>query len=241
MVQTPDGKKEKLHSSIDRKEVDFLNEMIGRFNSCRSLEIGCAMGISSMVICEAVSRNSPAAEHIIIDPFQRTDWKGIGLYNLQKSGLQNFVLHEEPSEFVLPKLAQEGKKIDFAFIDGWHTFDHTLIDFFYINRMLVPGGIVVIDDVSMPSVKKVMRMIHTYPAYQVIGSVKTNFSRKPRMIEAMKTMIRPVSKIIGARLSGEIFNASVLQSDKSLQLNASVIAFQKLAEDDRTWNWYKNF
>jgi len=35
-----------------------------------------------------------------------------------------------------------GVKIDFAFVDGWHTFDYTLIDFFYIDKILRSGGLV---------------------------------------------------------------------------------------------------
>jgi len=44
----------------------------------------------------------------------------------------------------------QGERIDFAFIDGAHTFDHVLVDFFYIDRMLNVGGIVAFDDVGFP-------------------------------------------------------------------------------------------
>ena len=82
---------------------------------------------------------------------------------MEKSNFRNFTFHERKSEYILPKLAEEGNKFDFAFIDGWHTFDHTLIDFFYLNRMLDIGGILVIDDVGMPAINKLSRFIHTYP------------------------------------------------------------------------------
>lgn len=236
-----DGTEHLLHSSIDRREVEFLLSLISRYKITNTLEVGCAMGVSSLAICEGISKNSHESIHTIIDPYQTTDWKSVGIYNLKRAGFQNFRILEKPSEFILPKLAQEEFKIDMAFIDGWHTFDHTLVDFFYINRMLKPGGIVVVDDVCMPSVKKVMRMIHTYPSYRYIGGVKVEYSSKTKVLETTKDVLRPLIKLFGNSLSQEFVNASLLKSDRFLGLNASVVAFQKVAEDRRQWNWFQNF
>ena len=38
------------------------------------------------------------------------------------------------------------KPFDFIFIDGWHTFDYTLVDMFYADRLLRIGGYLLIDD-----------------------------------------------------------------------------------------------
>lgn len=119
-----------LHSSIDREEVNFLSNLIIKNNLKKSIEIGCAMGVSSLAICDAIDHNSKDSHHIIVDPFQSTDWQSIGVTNLKKAGFENYSLYEEKSEFVLPSLVKNNTKVDFGFIDGWHTFDHTLIDFF---------------------------------------------------------------------------------------------------------------
>jgi predicted O-methyltransferase YrrM len=47
-------------------------------------------------------------------------------------------------------LLERNEKFDLAFIDGWHTFDHTLLDAFLSYRMLNIGGLLIIDDVQMP-------------------------------------------------------------------------------------------
>lgn len=241
IITTPDGEEQVLHSGIDRDEARFLLALIKKHKVTRTLEVGCAMGISSLAICQGIAENSHDSQHIIIDPYQYDEWKGVGVHQLQKAGFKNFHLMEAPSEYVLPKLAEENCRIDFAFIDGWHTFDHTLIDFFYINRLLRPGGILVVDDVRMPSVRRVMRMIHGYPCYRYLDGVRVAYTPKGKTVEALKTCLRPLAKLLGKRLSTELVDDSVRRSDKSLGLNASVVAFQKIAEDNRPWNWYENF
>lgn len=136
----------------------------------------------------------------------------------------------------------EGRKFDFGFIDGLHTFDHTLIDFFYLNRLLNVGGIIVIDDTGMPSINKLMRYILQYPAYKQIGSVQFNYPAKKEAFELLvKSPLRMVSKLLPGKLKYDVFSSSVVTSDKKLQLNASMIALQKVKEDDRNWDWFKEF
>jgi len=56
----------------------------------------------------------------------------------------------------LPQLLKNKTELDFAYIDGWHTFDYTPVDFFYIDKMLKVRGIVAFNDVSWRSVHKVI-------------------------------------------------------------------------------------
>jgi hypothetical protein len=37
----------------------------------------------------------------------------------------------EPSFLAMPRLLARGAKFDLVFVDGWHTFDFTLLDMFY--------------------------------------------------------------------------------------------------------------
>ncbi|RZK76756.1 MAG: hypothetical protein EOO92_14115 [Pedobacter sp.] len=84
-------------------------------------------------------------------------------------------------------------------------------------------------------------MIQTYPCYRYLDSVPVPYSKKGVAVEALKSCLRPVAKLLGRRLAAELVDASVVRSDRSLGLDASVIAFQKMTEDIRPWNWYENF
>jgi len=45
------------------------------------------------------------------------------------------------------------------FIDGWHTFDYTLLDLFYSFLLLKKNGYIVIDDALHPGVNKVVKYV----------------------------------------------------------------------------------
>ena len=90
----------------------------------------------------------------------RRDLARWGLHNVKRAGFGNrYSFHAEPSQVVLPRLAAAGSRFQFAFIDGWHTFDHTLVDFFFIDKMLDIDGIIVVDDVDYPSIRRLCHFI----------------------------------------------------------------------------------
>ena len=69
-------------------------------------------------------------------------------------------------------------KIQFALIDGWHTFDQVLPDFFYVDQLLEDGGIVAFDDVVMAAINRAVRYFLNYPNYRIVESVTILSCRK---------------------------------------------------------------
>lgn len=240
-VYDTDGISYNLNSNVDVDEGNFLRKIINENNSKDTIEIGCAYGISSLNICAALS-GTKDCHHTIIDPFQSTDWKNIGKSNLDKAEIGFFELIEKPSEIALPYLLSLGKKYDFGFIDGWHTFDHTLIDFFYLNKLIKVGGVIIIDDVGLPSINKCLRYILNYPSYEIIGNVNINFSKKRELFDLLiKAPFKILAKLLPEKIRFELFASKVIKSDKSLMLKSSMIAIKKIRDDDRPWSWYQEF
>jgi len=166
-----------LQWNISAEEGRFLQELIRAKRPSKSIEIGCAYGISSLFICEAL-REVGAKSHTIIDPYQLTTvteyssdgYEGIGLLNLRRAGFEDLItFYPEPSYRCLPRLEASQETFDFAFVDGMHTFDYVFTDFFYIDKMLPVGGAIVFDDVFYASVTKLCRYILTNLPYEAIG------------------------------------------------------------------------
>ena len=125
---------------------------------------------------------------------------------------------------------------------GWHTFDHTLIDFFYLNRMLEVGGTIVIDDVGLPAVRKLVRYVLNYPAYELAGSVKLELSVKKKIYNNLiSPPLKLASQLIPSKIKNDVFKNSFLHSDKFLGIESSMVALRKVKEDSREWHWFKPF
>jgi len=159
----------KIHSSIKEVEGKYIAKMIEDNNCKKCLEVGMAFGISAFYIL-----SNENTELISIDPFQKTQWNDGGVKLLKEF---NFTSRHKciykKSYVALPELVQkEGEqKYDFIFIDGWHTFDYTLIDFFYTDKLLKIGGIIIIDDALHKGVEKSLKYITTnYKFYKKIDS-----------------------------------------------------------------------
>jgi predicted O-methyltransferase YrrM len=243
---TPAGNRLPISSAIPREEGLFLQSLIRELDPVVTLEIGLAYGVSALFICDAV-RQVRGTRCIVIDPFQCHDnpwgesWQGVGLFNLNRAGLSHLVeFIDLPSHLALPKLEAAGSKIDFAFVDGWHTFDHTLMEFFYIDRLLKAGGVVAFDDADWPSVRKVCRYAVTNRAYQVFRTMPLpdegeKLSRRRKLLKAF--LKHPWwSTKIQALLKPERIN-----SDRDLGLSGRCIALRKQAEDSRPWEFHQPF
>lgn len=159
-----------LKDSINAEIGNLLQKLITEKRPTVTMEIGLAYGLSTLCICEALVKVG-GKRHIAIDAFQSTLWSGIGLHHVRAAGFGNLVeLREELSQDALPRLVAEGVKVDFAYIDGTHTFDQKIVDFFYVDRILKVGGIIAFDDCDWPSIHQVCRFIATNRPYRVCGS-----------------------------------------------------------------------
>ena len=101
--------------------------------------------------------------------------------SLISAGYQDrHILWEDYDYRVLPQLMPD-EKYDFAFIDGWHTFDHAFLDWWYVDKMLDVGGIVGFDDCYMPAVEKTIHFLMSHRKYEEVyigRSVRTRYFRK---------------------------------------------------------------
>jgi predicted O-methyltransferase YrrM len=171
----------KAHSTISKAEALMLMKLVVDLKAAVTLETGVAFGASSLAICGAKQAfESDHKIHYGVDPNQRTEYADSAIVSLQKEKLDNqFQLLDGPSHLMLPKLIEKGVQLDFAFVDGWHTFDYTMIDFFLIDKMLRPGGMVAFHDMHSLSKQKVLRYILTHRKYEIVkdAKVKGNESR----------------------------------------------------------------
>ncbi|HKP21835.1 MAG TPA: class I SAM-dependent methyltransferase [Thermoleophilaceae bacterium] len=141
-----------LPTSIARADGEALRDLVMREGATRTIEVGLALGMSALFFCEAIGGRE--GRHVAVDPFQAASWNGAGLRTLRDAGVEDLVeVIEEESQLALPRLVAEGREFDLGFIDGDHRFDAFFLDLYYMTRLVRPGGLIVADDMWMPSIR----------------------------------------------------------------------------------------
>jgi predicted O-methyltransferase YrrM len=138
--------------SIERDQGEALCELALVEGAEQTIEVGLALGMSALFLCQAVIGRDGA--HVAIDSFQEPSWSGAGLSTLAAAGVRDHVeVIEEESQLALPRLVSEGRAFDLAFVDGDHRFESALIDLYFMTRLVRPEGLIVMDDMWMPSIR----------------------------------------------------------------------------------------
>lgn len=155
--------------SIVHRQV--LSDLVREMKPKLVVEVGMANGVSSRAILSSIGDG----KLISVDPNQSTHWKSNGLKAIAEFA-SNHQLIEKPDYVALPELLSSGTSIDVAYVDGWHTFDYVLMDFFYIDKMLRVGGIVGFNDCDMPAINKVLNFVTRHRKYVEVPLVPKAYS-----------------------------------------------------------------
>ncbi len=176
-----------FHSGITQEEAEMMVKAINDNKPKVTLEVGMAMGSSAICFVDAASKLNPESLHYAIDPYQYADWGGVGVQLINDTGLNsNFKLIEGKTHEVFHYFLENKVKVDMAFIDGWHTFDYTFIDFFFIDKILKDGGILAMHDMYGLSKQKVLGFIKTHRDYVVLDKY---IIKEKSFIKTMKFFI----------------------------------------------------
>jgi predicted O-methyltransferase YrrM len=231
-VRDAQGREYPLHSHTSREQCEFLQRIVVDMDARRCLEVGLAYGLSSLFVCEAIFGKDGSVFYSI-DPKQDA-WKNVGLRNLEVAGFRSLVrFYRDASHNVLPKLLAEGVRLDFAYVDSTKIFDVLLVDTYYLSLLLREGGVLVLDDCILPSVRRLARYVSKLPHWKVYDSFGRFDSR------FTVALLSRLSKPLPHR--DRIISDELVTPASELGIHAHCVAFQKTGEDARPWDWYEPF
>ncbi|MGW8374690.1 class I SAM-dependent methyltransferase [Streptomyces sp. ODS28] len=150
----PEGAPDFGTVTVPGRDGDQVRDLLVEEHAGTVVEVGLGYAGSALAIGEALLRaGAPTPRHVVIDPYQYTAYDGVGWELLCGAGLDGVAeLVTEPSQRFLPKLAGAGFGADAAFVDGSHHFHNVFVDLHFLNEIVRPGGVVVLDDVWWSSV-----------------------------------------------------------------------------------------
>ena len=90
-VKLLDGTLIPLRANVNKPEGTFIYNLVKNHKLTRCMEIGFAMGLSALHICQAFEDYLDDTPHLFsIDPFQDTNWKCAGVANIKNAGFSNY-------------------------------------------------------------------------------------------------------------------------------------------------------
>lgn len=178
-VVAPDGERREIFPvAIGPVEGAALRDRVIQEEALRTFETGLGFALSTLFICEGLLANGPGGGHVAIDPFQHrpapaaeTTYAGVGLRTLEEAGVRSLVeFYEQESQIVLPRLLEEGRTFDLAFIDGSHRFEAVFLDLIYAGRLVLERGIVFVDDTQLAPVRRAVEFCIDNLGWEVDGA-----------------------------------------------------------------------
>lgn len=155
-----DGRKHAVNdiSGVNPEDGKLLYDICRTVKARNTLEIGFAYGVSTMYILAALRANG-FGTHTAIDPFEKSEWDGIGLQKVVETHSEaQFRFIEEKSITAIHQLS--GQQYDFIFIDGSHLFDDALLDFKLADTHCSDNCVIAFHDAGwMPAVQKTVHFI----------------------------------------------------------------------------------
>jgi predicted O-methyltransferase YrrM len=194
-ARTIDGESIGLHSVVPPEFANALYALVREERPELVLEVGLAQGATALSIATALDENG-RGRLVSIDPFQQDRWQGTAIAALERSGLSHLhTLVEQPDYIALPRLLEDwGSAVDLAYIDGRHSYEYALLDFFYVDRLLKIGGVVGFNDCDWPAVIPTLRFLSRYRRYEslAVGLASLYGTRN----EAVRKYLRAEAKVL---------------------------------------------
>lgn len=157
-----------MESRVSIEQGAMLNELMRSHSTKLSAEIGFAYGFSTIWMMDAL-RSRNGSFHTSIDPFQKINYGGIGLRQVERLPFDTrFQWRKALSILALTDLIREEAKFDFIFIDGNHRFDDVIVDFYLSDQILKAGGLLAFDDTWMPSVYSAINFVLKNRDYDIV-------------------------------------------------------------------------
>lgn len=164
---------------------DFLFALAERNGCSRAMEVGFATGSTALYILAGMIQTKGVLTSI---DYKQAEYQYLGNTMVEAGGYSDrHVLLEGNSDLMLPDLFKQGRHFELAFLDGWKTFDHLVIDVYYVCRMLTRGGFIVFDDTRMHSVNKVIRLLVSHYAYEEVDYREYGEGIKLRLWQILTT------------------------------------------------------
>lgn len=165
---------------IHGEDVSAMLPILKKYKPKVILEIGSAYGTSTKLF--AAIAEEFGGHVYCIEPDPKKEWTA----NLKEHKLLKYTTMIKGES---PWIGWDGPMIDFLFIDGFHNFRNTFIDYFFWQKYLNNGGVVAFHDTNkFPQVSRAVDEILRSEDLEYIGDSRSKCGM--RIFEKKRTIIQ---------------------------------------------------
>lgn len=148
--------------------LDRMVHYLGEIDGHCTLETGC--GLSTVVL------SNVSDVHLCFTVATGNSLEKVQAAPLLKHRNVSFIVG--PSQLTLPRYSFTSS-LDLALIDGAHAFPFAELDYFFVYPHIRPGGILVVDDIHIPTVGNMYEFLRADKMWQHLENVNyTAFFRR---------------------------------------------------------------
>lgn len=219
------GKTFQLTGTITSEEITHFKSLINK--DMKVLDIGVGKGVSTTLfssICEK--------EVIGIDPYQTIEHQGSCEILCVALDIKRPVIIEKMSIECFNENALIEEKFDFIFIDGYHTFDATLVDLLIVEDKLKDGGLIAFHDCYYRSKQKVVNFVLKNRDYELL-------SKRPKAERGLvKRIVRCLFHALFKYKTNLLLTYKLLRPDKT---DSSLVILRKKSDYKPHYSEYFKF
>jgi len=208
----------------------FISNILNEHKPQNTLQLGLGNLDQTLSTCQTLKSVNHATLTLITPTVMQHSKFSQELKKLKESSLEDLVeLIRTPADEVLPDFYFQNSSLDLAIMNDCTQFDQALVAFYYIDKMLVSRGTIIITDADTPVMKKLCRHLLTERSYTIEKSVNTT-KKGPKIARILRERFNKAPALLTDRIK-PFLNAELLLTDEDLGLGCSIIAFTKPAEE----------
>lgn len=184
----------------------FVTSLIEEHAPQEVLQLGLGSFELTLAVCKALNALDNAALTLLTPSLiQHSDF----LKEVKKRDVEPLMdlveLNRTPADEVLPDLYFQNRSINFAIINEIAQFDQALVALYYVDKMLMSRGTLILNDADKPVMRKLCHYLMTEREYTIQQALDTaeqapllgrllrsQFNRAPGFVQdAVRTLINP--------------------------------------------------
>lgn len=211
-------------------QTSFVTSLITQHKPQDTLQLGLGNLDLTLSVCQSLNEIDHAALTLITPSVSQHSSFLKEMNKLKIGMLSDLVeLIRTPADEVLPDFYFQNRSIDLAIINGGEAFDQMLVAFYYVDKMLVSKGTVIINDADTPVMKKLCRYLVTERDYTLQKALEST-TKGPFVGRFLRNQFNRAPDFIKNRVK-TLVNSELLMTDEDLGLKCSMVALTKRTEE----------